>query len=217
MGARSLSTSHLAIVKYWYGKSIKPNGDIIEGVSADAIPVVCDIGEPSCWGCDKLIIGDAEKHRSDEDDEIYVKKVWSDPKVKSKFERCHIVPHAMGGGDEPSNLFLMCPSCHFASPDTLNPKSFFRWVYDQRSKFSGGKMRPQYALKELNKELNRRGLPSIEELFSSVEVELTGDASALKEYLKKHIGAHCRSYVDSSITCGTADWIINQYVSAVLK
>lgn len=46
-------------------------------------------------------------------------------------ERCHIVPHSLGGLDTPANLFLLCSACHVLSPDTLSPDWFFRWISEE--------------------------------------------------------------------------------------
>lgn len=42
--------------------------------------------------------------------------------------KCHIVPHGLGGSEDPSNMFLMCGRCHDANPDTVHPRLFFNWV-----------------------------------------------------------------------------------------
>jgi len=34
-------------------------------------------------------------------------------------ERCHLVPHALGGADSPANLVLLCGRCHRDAPDSL--------------------------------------------------------------------------------------------------
>lgn len=54
--------------------------------------------------------------------------------VRSKLNRCHIIPHSAGGEDNPNNLFLLCEDCHINSPDTSNQSNFFRWVYNRRMK-----------------------------------------------------------------------------------
>ena len=59
-------------------------------------------------------------------------KLYDSPKVKSEYNRCHIIPRQAGGSNDPSNLFLLCEECHEESPDTLNPKNFFKWVYKKR-------------------------------------------------------------------------------------
>lgn len=43
-------------------------------------------------------------------------------------QRCHIIPHALGGSQEPGNLFLLCSECHSNNPDTVFPEFFFKYV-----------------------------------------------------------------------------------------
>ena len=45
-------------------------------------------------------------------------------------QRCHIIPHSQGGGDEPSNLLLLCRDCHNDAPNVSNAtaEDFFNWM-----------------------------------------------------------------------------------------
>lgn len=45
-----------------------------------------------------------------------------------KLQRCHIIPHALGGSSEPDNIFLLCPKCHQDNPDTVFTDLFFDYV-----------------------------------------------------------------------------------------
>ena len=212
-----VTTSHFEIAKYWRDKFILPNGEITNLFEEGAIPVIIDIGEPCCWGCDRPVIGEAEKKRiSTEENEVYLQKIWKDPTVKSKYERCHIIPGALGGEDKPENLFLMCEQCHFESPDTTNPKSFFRWVYSQRMKYVGGKLSPWYTIDKVSEELKRRGLVSVEELLS-YNPNFLSIGQDLEEYMKHHVGLHCTHCSDSSLICGVADWIMKNFIQSSLR
>ena len=46
---------------------------------------------------------------------------------KSHLERCHIVPHSLGGLDSPSNLVLLCYRCHKEAPNVADPR--FMWIW----------------------------------------------------------------------------------------
>jgi len=46
-------------------------------------------------------------------------------------QRCHVVPAALGGADEPANLFLMCRECHDRAPNTASREYFLRWATSQ--------------------------------------------------------------------------------------
>lgn len=37
-------------------------------------------------------------------------------------QRCYIVPHALGGKDEPSNIVLLCERCHADGPNVVDPE-----------------------------------------------------------------------------------------------
>ena len=47
---------------------------------------------------------------------------------KKNLERAHIVPHAMGGKDEPSNLVLLCKRCHADGPNVDDPEIMWDWI-----------------------------------------------------------------------------------------
>lgn len=54
---------------------------------------------------------------------------------EAKLQRCHIVPHSLGGSDmDVENYFLMCLDCHQQNPDTVYPKLFWHYIRN----------RPQY-------------------------------------------------------------------------
>lgn len=47
---------------------------------------------------------------------------------KSSLERCHIIPRALGGSDEPSNLVLLCSRCHLEAPNINDPRFMWIWI-----------------------------------------------------------------------------------------
>jgi hypothetical protein len=57
---------------------------------------------------------------------------WACDSDVSQVQKCHIVARSLGGSNEPSNLFLMCKSCHLESPDTLYEEIFFDWLWEKR-------------------------------------------------------------------------------------
>lgn len=46
---------------------------------------------------------------------------------KSRLERCHIVPHSLGGSEDPANLVLLCRRCHREAPNVADPR--FMWIW----------------------------------------------------------------------------------------
>lgn len=48
--------------------------------------------------------------------------------LKSRLQKCHIVPRARSGPASPSNLVLLCRRCHRAAPNIANPKYMWIWL-----------------------------------------------------------------------------------------
>ena len=61
---------------------------------------------------------------------------WGCGKKDSKLERCHIIPHALGGEDTPSNYVLLCNMCHIESPDSTDPSHIWDWIKSKYIPFS---------------------------------------------------------------------------------
>lgn len=217
----TVTTNHIAIMNYWRDKAICKDGTIITEEEAkkkdfvDTIPVVKDWGEPMCWACSKPIIGDYEKKcehsfYTSEDEKL----LWSDKKVKSKLNRCHILPAALGGEDSPKNLFLMCESCHFLSPDSRNKEGFFRWVYRQRKKMDMGQTSFEETMKLVDEELNDRGLPKHLDIIKQCPNIKLNNA---EEYIPSKISTHGFKLVESTIIVAAADWIETAYRQAMIE
>lgn len=155
--------THSKIMDYWKDKCITHDFKIaIEGEYAydKSIPVVKDYGEPTCWCCGEFISDIYKEPNYEEDLNNHYRKVWNYKKVKSNLNRCHIIPRALGGSDEPCNLFLMCPRCHEESPDFIDSTYFFAFVYVKRREYLSGQS--MYELKKyieyivrVSKELNK--------------------------------------------------------------
>lgn len=118
---RNISTSHGQIFDYWKNKYINKNGEVSDTYEEDSVQVVKDWAEPECWCCGDFCEEVYNYRDYDRDIKEDVKRVWNYGCVKSKLERCHIIPFSLGGTDAPDNLFLMCPTCHKESPDIVKP------------------------------------------------------------------------------------------------
>ena len=217
----SPTVRHYKIMDYWRDKAICRDGKIITGDEAkrrgfkDTIPIVCDWGEPMCWGCNKEVITDYEKTCGAKAyEEADIEKIWSDKKTLSKLNRCHIVPAALGGDDIPENLFLMCPSCHCLSPDTKNVDAFFRWVYRQRETMFNGAPNFVITMKDVDEELTLRGLPGHLVMVKQCENMKLQD---LGEFFKNDISTHGSSLMYSSSVVGIANWLEKSYREAMVE
>ncbi len=49
-------------------------------------------------------------------------------------QRCHIVPDALGGGSEESNLVLLCARCHAEGPNLQDERIMLDWIKSYREK-----------------------------------------------------------------------------------
>lgn len=47
---------------------------------------------------------------------------------EDNLQRCHIIPDALGGKDEPSNLVLLCERCHADGPNVEDPEIMWDWI-----------------------------------------------------------------------------------------
>ena len=64
--------------------------------------------EPFCFACK-----DMKAHRS---------KSWG------HFDRAHIIPHMLGGSNNPSNFIILCHKCHLENPNTKYEDIYFTWL-----------------------------------------------------------------------------------------
>ena len=47
---------------------------------------------------------------------------------EKNLQRCHIIPHALGGRDEPANIVLLCSRCHAEGPNISDPEIMWDWI-----------------------------------------------------------------------------------------
>ena len=48
--------------------------------------------------------------------------------AKKELVRCHIIPHELGGKDNPSNYVVLCRSCHEENPNVSDPEIMWDWL-----------------------------------------------------------------------------------------
>ena len=99
-------------------------------------------------------------------------------------QRCHIVPDALGGKDEPSNLVLLCSRCHAEGPNVTDPEVMWDWIraysvpfYETFWSIMGRKEYQFIYHKKVRQELadlmGRAGIPLDEEkMIALLEVEM---------------------------------------------
>lgn len=219
-----VTTSHYKIFDYWKDKVISPYGEVrpySEKKDGDDL-VILDWAETECWACgrrnvsarrEEQIIHACTKKKQGEKDDFDFKKLWEYPEITDKYERCHIIPEALGGKDEPSNLFLLCPECHSLSPDTINPASFFRWVYRKRNNSFMGWSSPKAWKVMLYDELASRGA-SLDQIIKDLGEDF--DYSGLSDYANGKVGTHLTKLAESSMIAVAADYLINEWTKKKL-
>lgn len=185
MDKKRINISHTKIFTYWKDKAITESGDVIQicDINSSDMPVIENDNQPCCWACGCMAYSDSK----DIPDKPLV-DLYNTAKSKSLLNRCHIVPFAMDRNDDLSNLFLLCEKCHRESPDTDNPKNFFRWVYEKKHHLIVQGHDLNSLLKKIKDECEKQH----KDPFS-------GDFS------KMSINSHGASYSDSSIVYGYVD------------
>ncbi|MCD2099630.1 HNH endonuclease signature motif containing protein [Rhodococcus qingshengii] len=93
---------------------------------SDDSTFVLDLGSPACMAC-----GWTPYLTAIEDTAVTARARWSE--TNSKLQRCHIVPHALGGSEDVSNLVMLCKKCHGESPDVSDPEFMIEWVKSRPS------------------------------------------------------------------------------------
>jgi 5-methylcytosine-specific restriction endonuclease McrA len=59
----------------------------------------------------------------------YHRRCWRCGYVRNT-ERCHVIPHSLGGPDEPHNYRLLCNDCHQEAPNVDSPTAMDEWIRD---------------------------------------------------------------------------------------
>lgn len=52
-------------------------------------------------------------------------------------QRCHIIPHALDGSEDPCNLVLLCAQCHTEAPNVADPQFMWIWLRAHAASFYG--------------------------------------------------------------------------------
>lgn len=132
---------------------------------------------------------------------------------KRNLERCHIIPHSLGGKDELSNLVLLCKRCHLDNLNVADKEIMWDWLkaykvtfYDTFWNIQGLEEYEKIYSVSMNEECVKRNITQneLEELKDIAKEQLTkasyhfGDPHlnvatiagiyrmTLKEYDKRH-------------------------------
>lgn len=225
MAHKAIKATCYQIFDHWKNKVVLQNGKILDAKDAKCsdhpIEVVCDWAEPECWGCGRQYKPAVDVVNGDVD----YRKVWNDNMHGGKLQRCHIVPQSLGGSDDPSNMFLLCPKCHEDAPDTTNAEAFMRWIWTRRTTYIYGVRAPWERLKNIQKEIDLRGGATLVEMLDviSANSDILDDPEVMKakfeEYAFEHSTTHWSErgamISESTEDIVFADFLENEYVKAL--
>lgn len=154
--------SGYSIFEYWAGK--KDHDDNLW---------ILDPGEKTCFKCGHM---DYEIKKGET-----LQRFWN---KRTGLEKAHIVPHALGGTEEPYNIIFLCSECHAECPDTIDYGANLKWISEHR--------------KGIEIDLAYSFLSSLTQ--AEIEVAVTiENPSILREQIMKRIGMHGFSVSNSSM------------------
>jgi hypothetical protein len=85
-------------------------------------------------------------------------------------ERCHIIPHALGGRNTPDNYVLMCKECHASAPNINDKTAMWDWIKSNKIPFGyTGTYKIMKAFQRLAAEQNK----SVTELVDNTKCHKT--------------------------------------------
>ncbi len=181
--------SKYKIFEYWKDKAIADNFQVVtfdraQATPAGTLPVVESLAFPECWACgEPWFLGREEST---------LKRLWNHN--TGHLHHAHIIARQFGGTDQPDNLFLLCPSCHIASPDTRYPEDFFCWVLYNRKHFT---YMDRYR-KLLNTTAEMVGI-SAERIAAAMSMLPLNEICSLRQRSIGEMGMHGSQIVDSTM------------------
>ena len=120
---------------------------------------------------------------------------------RRKLQRCHIVPRALGGSAQPSNLVLLCAQCHAEAPNVADAS--FMWVWLRA-----------HAVSFYDTYWQERGWREYEFIYGKKPFEGANNAESLLPRFRtclakrmKHVGMH---WGQGRLNPATVAWLLRQ-------
>ena len=63
------------------------------------------------------------------------KRCWRCSHRSSSLQKCHIIPHSLGGKSIPENMVILCADCHREAPNVKDKEFMLHWIKATRSPF----------------------------------------------------------------------------------
>lgn len=127
---------------------------------------------------------------------------------KIKLERCHIIPHSLGGEDIASNLVLLCHRCHLENPNVTDPEIMWDWIraygtpfYDTFWMLQGMKEYEIIYGKSFKEELKEQKIDD-EKRFKEL----------FQEQIEQTTFHYGHSYLNSATIAGVIRMVLKKYV-----
>lgn len=126
---------------------------------------------------------------------------------KRQLQRCHIVPRALGGSEEPSNLVLLCGQCHAEAPNVAEPDFMWTWLRAHAVSFYGTYW-------------HDRGLREYEFVFKKKPFEGFGDAEShlpkVQNLIRKYVTQTNTHWGQGKLNPATVAWLLRKVEQEIL-
>jgi hypothetical protein len=120
---------------------------------------------------------------------------------KRQLQRCHIVPRALGGSEDASNLVLLCKQCHAEAPNVADASFMWTWLR-------------AHAVAIYGMYWYERGLREYEFIFKRKPLEGIVDDEALRGKLNAAIATYIQKtsthWGQGKINPATIAWLIRK-------
>lgn len=88
-----------------------------------------DWGEPACFACGYYqprwtALSPWHEPTDGPTPDSVLNERWE----KSRLQKAHLIPHSLGGSNEPNNYAMLCRRCHRDAPDTSDGAAMVRWI-----------------------------------------------------------------------------------------
>ena len=88
-------------------------------------------------------------------------------------EKCHIIPDALDGDNEPHNLVLLCRKCHRHAPDFNNSEYMWKWIKAERAlgyeDFNSRRVLREYKKMFGNKDKDKKSFNKLKSIIRKIE------------------------------------------------
>ena len=169
----------------------------------------------------KTTIMQAIEYWSERVDECFLSVDWSETHshcwqcgCERNLQRCHIVPHSLGGEDKPSNIVLLCSRCHADGPNVADPDIMWDWIKAYKVPFYGTfwSIQAQEEYKRIYKTSLSSDLNRISDLASikhkdEIANKIENSLKSLFQQASVHFG---QSYLNTATLAGLYRMMVKQ-------